>query len=148
MGTTRLTVDGLIQRVLLKKIEFCISRRMPGVYLQDASMETYLDHEADAMVAQFRARLYGQEYTDTKHEKDHIDFPYSWFQMFKRDCLPGWVLDRFPVRNRVHPFIRKVVTNTTKICPHINVKSDRDHLEWVISRSENTRKDKKGFAWV
>lgn len=132
MRTTQL-MSIEINSVLLEKIQFAVSRRMPDVYLQDAELDTYLDYEADAIVAHFEASLYGQKQTDTKTEEDCFSLPSSWFQMFKESYFPEWLLSRYPVQERKLPFTRKIVTHTTKICPHINKESEGDHIRFFTT---------------
>jgi len=121
-----------VRRLMLQKIEFAVSRRLEGHCLQDASLETYLDHEANSMVVQFRAYLYGQESVVESDEIDHLSFPATWFEQFKGQYFPRWLLKRFPVVQKKYPYHRKVITKLMKVCPHLNVKSQYDHLEFFL----------------
>jgi hypothetical protein len=63
-----------------------------------------------------------------------IRVPASWWQMLKRDCLPAWLVRRFPVRTRgitdTFAFEQEV-----RVCPHADVAfSDPAHIEFMTFR--------------
>jgi hypothetical protein len=114
------------ERLLLNKIELNFNYKLEGHYLQDAELRQFYDYLSDSIVFRFRAFLYGQEKTIEKV----VLFPTSWFQMFKQMYFPQWLIQYFPVKTKSFPQI----TNITKVCPHLNVKSERPHIEFFITK--------------
>ena len=132
MKESQAVEGGKVERLLLKKIEIGVSKRMPGVYFQDVEWETHIDHAANDVVFQLRAFLYGRESVVESDEIDHLSFPATWFEQFKGQYFPRWLLKRWPVVQKKYSYHRKVITQVTKVCPHLNVKSQYDHLEFFL----------------
>lgn len=133
-------LDSSIRTTILDKIEIGIQRRMgrnPLVYM---NLEKYVDNLSGDIVYQLRGYLYGKKHTDTSTEKDWIGLPATWFEMLKEAYAPAWFIKRYPVRKIRHEFTVNTITNTTNICPHLDIDShDQQHVHVAWLEGLDTR---------
>lgn len=116
----------------LDKIMFSVSQRIPRHYLIDPRYEEYMDHVDGSLVRQIEFSLYGKQ--DTKEEttvEDYIRYPTTWVDACKERFFPEWLKGRYPVKYTSRLSIKKVTQYITKVCPHINIQSDKPHIEFV-----------------
>ena len=124
-----------VSKLLLEKIEIGISERLPGHYLQDSELSVMFDYASLDIIAHFRAFLYGQEeVTESDVIEDYLEFPTDWIQVLRGRFLPCWWLEKHPVKTDKFAIRKKIVKKITKVCPHLNVKSDRKHLEFFYQK--------------
>jgi hypothetical protein len=121
----------IAKKVILDKIEFNLMELLPDHYLQDVDFSAVVDSYTRGVVFRFRGFLYGKEHIIENEKDDYIMFPESWFQMFKSEFLPHWLLAHFPIKKRKYSFKVKTIYKVTNVCPHLNIKSDRNHVEWI-----------------
>ena len=60
-----------------------------------------------------------------------IETPSSWFQHWKRDCAPAWLVKRWPV----HYNIQTIARTTHYNCPHHNIEGMASHYRWLERHS-------------
>lgn len=122
------------------------ARRFLGEYAIDQmKFSHWTDHLANALVGCLETNLlesYKEEQrTENKHE---ISVPLTWWQHFKRDKMPKWFVDRWPVK---YQKITSYVVNVTRrvhTCPHINhVTPEKDHLMFAMSVDHTWEKPSK-----
>ena len=70
-----------------------------------------------------RVAMWGVGRTDPG---ERIKVPLTWWDHFKERNFPGWALRRWPV------VYREIVVRWTRVCPHMKVPKDRDHLEFLV----------------
>lgn len=122
-----------VEKLLLKKIGFYIEEVMPKHFFQDVDVESYMDHVSQKMVYRLKAYLYGKEDVVTSNGVDrYVSIPTSWWQMLKKEHFPEWLLKICPVNEISLAVSRKVTMSITKVCPHINATTDRQHIEFFI----------------
>ena len=133
-------LDSSIRTTILDKIEIGIQWRIGRNPLVDMNLEKYVDNLSGDIVYQLRGYLHGKKHTDTKTVKDCINTPATWFQMFKKQFAPTWFLKLYPVRNIRHEFTVNTITNTTNICPHLDIDShDQQHVHVAWLEGLDTR---------
>ena len=70
-----------------------------------------------------------------------IDFPATWWDHWKQDHGPEWLVKRWPVKSKT-TFVTKEI-HQHYVCPHINVKDDRNqHIMWMYEMSRQGERDK------
>lgn len=64
---------------------------------------------------------------ETVEESVNITIPTTWFQHWKRDNAPQWVLKRWPVKYST-VFVPKVIR---KCCPHVDIPDRTTHFRFL-----------------
>lgn len=127
--------DFPVVRKTLSKIHATASVRLGRHAAESMKLEAY-EHLGDTVVTAF-AEFLGK---DSRHEVERaFDFPASWWQHFKSQHFPLWLLDRFPVKMKRHAYVSHVTIN--RICPHDNVAPQAGPirsvcLEWLETPDE------------
>lgn len=89
--------------LVLDRFQSCVAialEREYGIYLQHPRLLwNDLSMNQERAVAIF-AGMMASETLDTKTHILRIDIPLNWWEHFKQDCFPEWLLERFPVRRR------------------------------------------------
>lgn len=116
----------VLDTVLLESIEYYAEHRTPiGSYLNGSfRLRVVVNHMTATIIHHLTTNVLGKE---DKHE--HV--PTTWWQHFKQQCFPEYLLRRYPVKTR------KIVT-ILKICPHIDIDYDKGkmkHLRFFVGDS-------------
>ena len=131
-GLMRTTQAVSFKRDRLDKIMFQVSQRLPRHYLMDVNYREYEDHMDGALVRQIEFALYGKRSMEEETTvEDYIKYPATWVDACKERFLPGWLKGWYPVKYTGRLALKKVTRNITKVCPHINIQSDKPHIEFV-----------------
>jgi hypothetical protein len=94
------------------------------------SIEQYEDYVMGTLIS----RLHG--WILRGHPKNYIRagvdvyVPTSWWQMFKRDVLPKWFAQRFPVKTR-RERVETTVEQEVRVCPHIDIPWPPDNRQSI-----------------
>lgn len=106
-----------------------IKEKFPGP-LNRATIEEFKNPVINELVYTFKTFLLTKQKSETTTETHN--FPASWWEHFKEDRFPLWLLKYFPVK-----YI-KITTTTihkkTFICPHDNLAwnhQDVVHIMWM-----------------
>ena len=63
-----------------------------------------------------------------------IDFPATWWDHWKQDHGPKWLVKRWPVEYKTITVTKEI--HQHYVCPHINAKDDRfPHIGWMYKNS-------------
>lgn len=118
-----------LQSIILKQIKKKAMIMLSGHALNYLSLEQYIDEISNQLVYVLKTTILGETFTkeqavsflvkfDTMKE---IDFPATWWQMFKKDYFPEKLLIKFPVKYTKH----KIPFNLTKtIIQNINIDAE------------------------
>lgn len=83
--------------ITLEKLRFSVSKVFNGHVLVSMKVEEYFDEIIQGIVYGLEAEVMAE-----KLQEDHIyvtmDIPKSWWQYFKKDYFPGWLLQKFSVK--------------------------------------------------
>jgi hypothetical protein len=93
-----------------------------------------IDLATDRTIRELRAMLLGKKHPNRSERY----VPLTWWDHFKRDVMPEWSRRWFPVK------FERIVTDETRVCPHINVKypeNSRIHIDFLrgIDNTEGPR---------
>ena len=81
--------------------------------------------------------IYGRNFFEVTHNilgeknKLNIPIPKNWFQMFKRDHFPNWLLKKFPVKNKTFG-----VLDIYFLYPHLKVSIPEERQYILYSKFE------------
>lgn len=110
----------LITRKFVDKMLISVSVAMQKLHLQDMTIEQYEDYVTGHLIYRLEAYVYGKE-----HIEGYVTYPKTWVDAVKQRFFPKWLLRKFPANLESSP------VRIIKMCPHINQKSDKPHLEWL-----------------
>lgn len=123
----------IIERV---KIEF--GKFLPLYTPLDIDVYERINNDVDGFACHVKMHLFGKQLDDqNEYKKDTVDFeiPKTWWDHFKLECFPKWLLKYFPVHyHKLHTEVHNTwIKKVTNICPHVSSKDERKHLNWVFS---------------
>jgi hypothetical protein len=118
------------EALVLHKVKLGLSAVVGEDVLRSLRFEEVHDLVADEIVYTIRAYLLG---SNVKREVvDSVKVPETWWDAFKAQYFPYWLLRRFPDRAR---YIDENVVHT-HVCPHLNVTEEREHLQFLTPELE------------
>ncbi len=123
------------EKVILDKVKFGISNRISPALLKDLKVSSYIDQISNDLIIRLDGFFYQKEHSTCKVETD--GFPADWWEAVKERFFPEWLLKRYPVK---YLTIKTKITNfVINKCPHINTMTDKDHIEFLISKEHECR---------
>lgn len=98
----------------------------------NGKVSTYMDSHIKRLVLQLETWILAGEH------KEHYTYrqtPKTWWQHFKKEVFPKWLLGKFPVEYDEETI---QIKGKTYVCPHANVKwPNRKHLEFMTQDIES-----------
>jgi len=93
--------------------------------------EKLYDQLYEHLIFHFETSLAGN--TTQQYFYDHVHVPATAWQHFKRDYLPIWFSNLFPVRTKEIVCKTEIINNW--ICPHISLpEKDEAHFRFIESK--------------
>jgi hypothetical protein len=115
-----------IKEVVLKK--FPLTVWTSGTrFISNVDLVSYTDYMADQLVHYLSVWLL--QGTHPQYGTTTYQIPLSWWQHFKRDNFPAWLLKRYPVKflTKEHRYEKYI-----NVCPHSDVKwPDAPHIRFL-----------------
>lgn len=122
-----------LKKKILKDLSY-LTDDFIGIQNIDVGVSNHISFFTDEIGVRIKIALIG---TDIKEESHtfKIKYPQNWFEHFKQDIFPSWLLKRFfPVKYSEET---KIVTfNQEAIFPHTVLKLGKETM--VIHKCENT----------
>ena len=122
-----------IERFVAKRVCFLVQQSMEVhrfAFRDAADIEVFSANAAGHMIARLKLMLAG----DDKREvtKRIVSHPLTWWDHFKLERFPQWLLARFPARMKHHEI--ECTVDITRVCPHIAVPRDNRalYLHWAF----------------
>ena len=85
------------KELVLEKIKFGLSRHISKAQLMDMKIERTEGFICDDIVFAIRGYLSGEKLREEKRNWK-IKYPSSWWQMFKEQYFPQWLINKFPIK--------------------------------------------------
>lgn len=84
-------------QVVLEKIRVHCRRDFSELFASTMSFDKVTQIAADEVYFELRGFIYGEK---VHLETQEVVFyePLSWWQHFKKDCFPKWLLSKFPIK--------------------------------------------------
>jgi hypothetical protein len=114
--------DEQVTQIVLERVKKHFGHR---ISIRDLEIRQHYDYIADEIVLMMKHQMLGTRRT----EKKTYAHPDSWWQWFKQDTFPRWLLKKYPVR------MKTVIVQETyeKYCTHISSKGrDDDYLRFFL----------------
>ena len=119
-----------IDRITLEKIQFNMQQMVSSTLLSGMKFESMEDIITQSFIQRLTFYLLGNKVHDEDVETTVRTYPATMWEELKRDFWPKWLKRRFPIR-----YSRDVTQHNYKhyhVCPHLNYKDDRKHLEFMM----------------
>lgn len=97
----------------------------------------YRDEMRRSIIVNFTTYIHGMtKERVTVHEK----WPRTWWDAFKERWFPQWAIARWPVEYRRIDIDQPIYL---AVCPHLEDKPQRTHLEWMAAQWDAAVKPKE-----
>ena len=119
-----------MDRITLEKIQFNIQQMISPALLSEMRFESVEDITAQTLIQKLTFYLFGNKVHHEEVDSQVRVYPATMWEELKRDFWPKWLKRIFPVR-----YSRDIIHQTHKhyhVCPHLNYKDDRKHLDFLM----------------
>jgi len=124
-----------IEQITLEKIKYGLKKYISPAQLRDLKVKSYKDDFTNSIVVEIRDFVYGRKIK--KEVTKVVRYPSNWVQAVKERFLPEFIRRRFPVKYKCI----NAVTVHYHICPHLNVVSQGEHLNFLAGREKEEEKE-------
>lgn len=83
--------------VTLERLKVTVQKVLTGHVLMTTELESCRNEVINDLVFRLKAELMAEKLEDRKQTVT-FEFPKSWWQHFKQEYFPKWLLNRFPVK--------------------------------------------------
>jgi len=118
-----------MDKITLEKIQFGIQQRISSALMDDMRFETIEDVTMQSIIKQLTFYLWGNKVNVEEYDTAKV-YPATMWEELKRDFWPRWLRRRFPIR-----YSRDITHHKEThwhVCPHLNFKDDRKHLDFLM----------------
>ena len=119
-----------MDRITLGKIQLGIQQMVSPALMDDMLYESVEDIVTRSFIKQLTFYLWGNKVNEEEYDDVISVYPATMWEELKEDFAPRWFLRRFPVR-----YSKDIVHHTSRhyhVCPHLNYKDNRKHLEFLM----------------
>ncbi len=123
-----------VDKITLEKIRFAISQMVSNSVLEDMDYHSQYDILTDSFIKRLSLYLLSNKVNQEEHDDVVNVYPATMWEELKRDFCPQWLKRKFPVR-----YSRDIKHTTIKhyhVCPHLNVKTDRGHIDFMMLKDK------------
>ena len=122
--------DIQIKTVVLKKIQNSLQMILTPMEYRSLSFDmNRYEHE---IVFRVRKEMFGERRQDTVNVKFTAQYPDGWWQAFKDEMFPKWLLRHYPVKMKVINETKEVTLDRTFWFPEIPVNDNSPVQKFVI----------------
>jgi len=118
----------VMDQIILGKTKKTLKQYIPEETLKWVDIDKWSDYMSDTIVMQFTAWLTEETLVDTE-QTVIFKHPASWWEHFKQEKFPQWLLKRFPARQKCE--IKTLHFERTAIYPEAPVMG-KPYQKYVI----------------
>jgi hypothetical protein len=89
-----------ISKITLQELRFRLHKHIGAYSLRSIDVKSLSTEMARDAAYQISIKILGQ--SNIRKYDVPIDIPASWWQHFKQDVFPAWLLEKFPVKKTTH----------------------------------------------
>lgn len=89
--------EALPKELILEKIKLGCSNQLHKLLIEDMKLDEYYDVLSQSVIQCFTTWVWAEEIENRK-KTVNFDVPASWFQHFKQQFFPNFLLKHFPVK--------------------------------------------------
>jgi hypothetical protein len=115
--------------ITLEKIRFAMQDIISPALLADMAYESIEELQTDSVIKKLTFYLFANKVHAEEYEVEVRVYPSTMWEELKQDFWPRWLKRRFPPR-----YSKDITLHTHTyfhVCPHLNTKSDRQHLDFM-----------------
>jgi hypothetical protein len=122
-------IGGNMEQITLDKVKFGITQSLTAEKLIfSTDVDVTISNFSDSIVASLTAMILGKKEKVVRS----VYMPDSWWQHFKREVMPEWFTDLWPVKETIIP------VQIQRFCPHEPLgrlpKEHKDvHIAWMTN---------------
>lgn len=109
-------------------------------FLEGASI-TVADNDIASYLLEIERQIWAEYKQDTVEVAIKFEFPDGWWQMFKKQYFPDWLLNKYPVVYKTH------VKYETKTVEWINPAPEYDMMESGMQRLHTPNSKARIKTW-
>ena len=124
-----------VREVLLEKVKIAAGHTIGAATLRDMTVRVELEPIAHQLYVTLSTSVLTQKLCEDKYEvrdQRNVEVPRNVWQMFKRDYMPKWFVERFPVSYRYIPvhFHKTIEITRRATYPKANmiIQGDREFM--------------------
>ena len=117
-----------IDKITLEKIQFGIRQMISPALMDNMRYESVEDITTRSIIKCLTFYLWGNKVNVEEYDTEKVH-PATMWEELKRDFCPSWLRHKFPVR-----YSRDITHHKEThwhVCPHLNYKDDRKHLNFM-----------------
>lgn len=121
-----------IERRVAQIMEVAVSQMLSEEDMEGLASRLRFEDRIDLltrrMIYTLRGSVTGKDKVDTYHR--YFRWPENWIEAFKERWFPEFLLRRYPVKYHNETVVSSY--HHTKLCPHLSLGNERDHIEWLF----------------
>lgn len=126
-------IETEVKRVIIHQKECKAQIRVPLHMLNTSNIYATIDKYSNSLVLQLSTLI--SENTSTTITEEYLFLPATWWQQFKVEYFPEWLLKYFPIAKKKYTILHEF--HTTNICPHLETDPTKTHLEFLLSQEKS-----------
>lgn len=98
-----------MKTTLLKKLQICLNKRITKELVNQIKVSDYpIEYLCDDVCFTFKTHVYGEE------KETVIKYPINWFQAFKEEWFPDFLIKKYPIIYKQHNIKTKIIYPTIR----------------------------------
>lgn len=118
--------------VKLEKLKYMLLKRLSSEFLADVEITPFASFLADEIYLRLKGYVWAEE---ESAQQQVIRYPYNWWQAFKEQWFPKWMLSRWPVK------YAKVVLDVKAIYPNFRPAIPNQEMRLSIIRHDTVESE-------
>lgn len=129
-------VTSNLERVIIDKLKFSLSHKVSSEILREINISSYIEQISNDIVLRVEGFLFSKTHKETI-VFDTVKVPVDWWEAVKERFFPMFLILRYPIKYRTIQTVIK--NNITRTCPHLNIASSREHVEFLITKEHECK---------
>jgi hypothetical protein len=121
-------IDRRVAQIFEVAVSQMLSREDMEGLASRLRLEEHMDREMRRLIWTLRASVCGKDKVDTYYK--YFRWPENWWEAVKERWFPEFLLRRHPVKYHNETVVSSY--HHTKLCPHLSLGTERDHIEWLF----------------
>ncbi len=113
-------------------LEVCVQEALSKYGMYGLQSRLTLEENVHSMVRDMiytlRGYVAGKDRVEVYYK--YFRWPENWWEAFKERWFPDFLLLRYPVK--YHNETVESSHHHTKMCPHVGLGNERDHIDWLF----------------
>lgn len=126
------------KKVELERLRFSVSKMLSGHTLAMTKLDVIRDEIMNGLVYELHTEVMAEK-VENRVQKVTFEFPKSWWQYFKKEYFPKWLLKKFPVKSELSS--KSVIFNRYATYPQLPLIFPPDKIGRIVYKEYSTIKE-------